>query len=381
MTITNSSSSPSPTEHDPLLQRNVVQVRKHAVNCQKFHHFVAVLAATIGILALLALGNLSSRNGYQSAPPTSPLFAAKLPIPVQPPTLLAVGDWGRDGIEPQRKVASSMAIAASHDDVTVLSTGDNFYDYGVKTPHDISWNSSYEGVYSAQPQLANAPFLPVLGNHDHLGDALAQVEYTKHSKNWHLPARFNAELIAQRVLLVRIDTTPFLTDKSGRAARRRGFRPDPQVSWFKQVMAEADRLQMYVIVMGHHNMYSASSCGNKKTKHIRKHIEATLVKHRKRLLAYVCGHEHALEHVKAKGIDHFISGGGSLLDKLCLPKPGEKVKHAKRIGFRRGNDAPFVKAANGFFKFRFDVKSARFEAQAIDQNNRVLYTFEKTVPS
>ena len=91
-------------------------------------------------------------------------------------------------------------------------------------------------------------------------------------------------------------------------------------------------------------------------------------------------HEDSLENVNEKGIDHFISSGGSLLDKLCLSKPGEKVKQAKRIGFRHGNDAPIVQAAYGFFKFLFDVKSARFEAQAIGQNNRVLYTFAKTVP-
>ena len=61
-------------------------------------------------------------------------------------------DWNRSGIKPQRTVASALAIAVSQDDVTVLSTGDNFYDYGVEIPHDVSWNSSYEGVYYAQPR-------------------------------------------------------------------------------------------------------------------------------------------------------------------------------------------------------------------------------------
>ncbi len=366
----------TPTERDPLLERDL---QKHARKYNKYH--VALTAAVVAGLVVFGLFSAMVPLNNHPAPSLSPLFSARMPIPVQPPTLLAVGDWGRGGIAPQLKVAASMAQTATNDDVTVLSTGDNFYDNGVKTPHDTRWNSSYEAVYSAQPQLAHAPFLPVLGNHDHLGDALAQVAYTKYSRNWHLPARFNAELIAERVLLVRIDTTPFLTDKSGRAARRRGFRPDPQIAWFKQVMAEADRLGIYVIVMGHHNMYSGSSCGNKKTKYIRNKIEATLVKHRKRLLAYVCGHEHALEHVRAKGIDHFISGGGSLLDELCLPKHGKKPKDAEKLGFRHGKNAPFVRAANGFFRFRFDVERARFEAEAIDENNRILYKFAKDVPS
>ena len=47
-------------------------------------------------------------------------------------SFVAVGDWGRDGTPEQRRVAGALATwASAHAARFVISTGDNFYNYGV----------------------------------------------------------------------------------------------------------------------------------------------------------------------------------------------------------------------------------------------------------
>lgn len=302
---------------------------------------------------------------------------------------LCVGDWGREGILPQKLVAESLARTALATS-TIISTGDNFYNHGVKTVSDKRWSKSYEDVYGAQPELRGLDFLPVLGNHDHLGDPLAQVLYTRVSETWKLPARYSAKIMRHGnngIVLVRLDTTPYASGKSGRRARRSGFVPDPQTLWFEQVMALAEEHSMYALVVGHHNMYSGSTCGHKGTHHLRNALEHILVRYRKNILAYLCGHEHALMHMRKHGIDHIVSGGGSLLDPICRPNMTmydnnahdyrKKMKH--RGVLNMGNGAKFVKSTNGFFKVEFDSAEDKlqFRATAINEKQEILYSFEK----
>jgi len=310
---------------------------------------------------------------------------------------LCVGDWGRGGILPQRLVAHSLARTAagkfkskfkskSTTTTTVISTGDNFYNHGVKTTTDKRWSKSYEDVYESHPELRGMDFLPVLGNHDHLGDPLAQVAYTDKSTTWNLPSRYSAQMIGD-ILLVRLDTTPYAEDKSGRRARRAGFIPDPQTVWFKRVMNLAEYHRTYVLVVGHHNMYTGSTCGHKGTHHLRNSLEHILVRYRSNLLAYVCGHEHALMHLNKHGIDHIVSGGGSLLDAICTPSE-EKMdlvhgdhKYKKTMSHRGvlngGNGAKFVNSTNGFFKINFNSHKRVFKAVAINEHHETVYSFEK----
>lgn len=188
----------------------------------------------------------------------------------------------------------------------------------------------------------------------------------------------------RRILLVRLDTTPYAADKSGRKARRAGFVPDPQTLWLQHTLKLAADNGMYVLVIGHHNMYSGSTCGHSGTHHLRGALEDILVRYKRNILAYVCGHEHALMHLRKKGVDHIVSGGGSLLDPICAPKMHNVGhKYAKKMKHRgvlhKGNGAKFVKSANGFFKVEFDAEKLVFRASAINEQQEVLYSFEKSI--
>ncbi|HTF80063.1 MAG TPA: metallophosphoesterase, partial [Cytophagales bacterium] len=97
-----------------------------------------------------------------------------------------IGDWGRNGEENQTEVAKSMKWCAERIDPRfIISTGDNFYTYGVASIDDPQWMSSYENIYKGN--ALHIEWYPVLGNHDYLGNTQAQIDYTKKSRRWVMP--------------------------------------------------------------------------------------------------------------------------------------------------------------------------------------------------
>ncbi len=156
-------------------------------------------------------------GGSRPSTPRRPLFST-------PAAILAVGDWGRDGHAGQKSVAAVLArVASAERNVRIVSTGDNFYDNGVKSVADVQFNSSYEDIYNIYESLSSTPFWPVLGNHDHIGNALAQIAYSTRSPQWDMPARFYARSLHPSLLLVFLDTTPYLYSKEGAMARKKRF--------------------------------------------------------------------------------------------------------------------------------------------------------------
>ena len=58
---------------------------------------------------------------------------------------------------------------------------DNFYDLGVDSEHSHRWNGTVENIYgkfSGRTNIQDLDFYQVLGNHDHHGNATAQVTYS-----------------------------------------------------------------------------------------------------------------------------------------------------------------------------------------------------------
>ncbi|CAN1839248.1 Purple acid phosphatase 17 [Linum perenne] len=83
-------------------------------------------------------------------------------------SLLVIGDWGRRGLYNQSQVASQMGRIGEELDIDfVISTGDNFYDDGLKGLHDPAFEDSFSRVYAANS--LQKPWYTVLGNHDYRG--------------------------------------------------------------------------------------------------------------------------------------------------------------------------------------------------------------------
>ncbi|MEO8056103.1 MAG: tartrate-resistant acid phosphatase type 5 family protein [Acidobacteriota bacterium] len=243
---------------------------------------------------------------------TTPTAAAALP---QPPAgsleFLVLGDWGRGGNGVQRQVAGAMAAwARAHPVRFVVSTGDNFYQDGISSVTDRAWKTSFEDVYSAASLLA-VPWIVALGNHDYRGNVDAQIEYSKSSSRWRMPARsFTVQETAgdgTRVQFFVMDTTPFLAAYRSFPSRTKvaGQNAAAQLEWLASGLAASTA--DWKIVVGHHPIHSCGPHGD----------SAELVRDVLPILArfhvavYLNGHEHGLEHLESGGIHFLTSGGGS----------------------------------------------------------------------
>jgi hypothetical protein len=129
-----------------------------------------------------------------------------------------------------------------------LILGDNFFPVGVKKVTDLQWRLKFEYLYDF-PRLRGMPFFAVMGNHDHLGNAQAQVDYTTatnlphHTGRWQMPGKWFTKDFGQadgRVLLraVFLDTIPMLEQ------------PDEQLAFAKQAFA-APGDPTWRVIVGH----------------------------------------------------------------------------------------------------------------------------------
>jgi DNA repair exonuclease SbcCD nuclease subunit len=223
-------------------------------------------------------------------------------------SFLVLGDWGRRGTAAQRAVAAGMARASRRYDTSfIVSTGDNFYDHGVESVRDPHWVESFEAVYDA-PTLY-CPWYVALGNHDHEGSTRAQCQFSQYDARWHLPDRFYA--INKRVCsdvhaqLIFLDTTPF-SETAEEGARGTAYDPALQAYWLRHMLAPSR--SRWRIVVGHHPVRSSSTFHGD-TPGLRASIAPILQQFG--VQAYLCGHEHDLQHLTEAGVHYVVSGAGS----------------------------------------------------------------------
>jgi tartrate-resistant acid phosphatase type 5 len=126
-----------------------------------------------------------------------PLMAApRKPIDGDTLRFITFGDWG-SGNSLQKGVARAMsehcraARSANKRVDFAISTGDNFYNDGVKNPADAQWETKFEAMYPAATMPF--PFYAVLGNHDWRLDPKAQLLYgQKPNTRWNMDGFYYA---------------------------------------------------------------------------------------------------------------------------------------------------------------------------------------------
>ena len=219
---------------------------------------------------------------------------------------LVLGDWGQRGSIVQRAVAAQMGRTAEQIGAGfIVTVGDNFYGAGVTSTSDSHWQESFESVYVA-PSL-QVPWYPVLGNHDYQGsaDPDAQVGYSALSARWRMPARHYVQRIAlpggRWLDLFAFDTTLHLSPRPGEAALR-----DAQITWFEPALNASDA--DWKLVVGHHAILSNGGLHGSNAALIgwlKPKLEAAGVQ------AYICGHDHDLQHIVDGPLHHIVSGGGA----------------------------------------------------------------------
>ncbi|KAI6225391.1 Tartrate-resistant acid phosphatase type 5 [Aphelenchoides fujianensis] len=211
--------------------------------------------------------------------------------------------------EVQERLAKSM-LAGRQRPEFIIDTGDNVYFNGVDNVFDSRFETVFEEVYSHDNLLV--PFFMIAGNHDHLGNISAQIEYTKYSSRWTFPKlyyklSYSFARGTRTVDIVFIDTIVLCgnsIDVGGRsvfswllARRRVPNRPDPQWAdeaerqwkWVEQQLS--DSTADYLFVVGHYPIYSISSHGNVQC--LIDRLDPLL--RRFQVSAYISGHDHNIQ--------------------------------------------------------------------------------------
>lgn len=186
----------------------------------------------------------------------------------------------------------------------VITVGDNFYDLG-RYSQEEHWADSYRGVYDLSKLHT---WYPSLGNHDHDGGRIEDQIGVLHDGHWQMEDRRYVKSLTtahgQTVRLIITDTSR-LADPQDYPAPA-DFVED-EWTWIENALkVPAD----WKLVFGHHPVYSSGSFLRKRDyPEFRVQLETLLRTYGAQ--AYICGHDHHLEHIKVCEVHYVISGGGS----------------------------------------------------------------------
>lgn len=313
------------------------------------------------IAPLLSLLLVSAAIAGPMTAPTSPVTPVKDAL-----HFLVIGDWGRNGQEGQAETSGRLAAAARKLDAEfVISTGDNFYPAGVASVSDPHWQSSFEQVYT--DHALQVEWNAVLGNHDYRGNPQAEVDYTKLSRRWQMPARWYTKTVEAgedsgvQAQFFYIDTTaligeyrlqPWKYDLSGQDA-------DAQLRWLEAELKKSTARWKFVV--GHHPIYTVGKRKKAAGGGIEKDLEQRLLPllEQHRVQAYLAGHEHDLQVIRRPGgtVTHLVSGAGSETRPLGVPDPKDG-----RL---------FAAATAGFMALALTPEALQVEV--VDAENHVAY--------
>jgi tartrate-resistant acid phosphatase type 5 len=282
------------------------------------------------------------------------------PLDTQRPLIFyVIGDWGKMGNTNQKGVASQMNEYAKNENPQfIITTGDNFYEVGVKDVNDSHWQESFEKVYNGD-LLIQKPWYVSLGNHDYYGNADAEIEYGKINKRWVLPSRYWSRIETaddgSRIRFIFIDTSPFeksyyqAAEIKDKVATQDTLR---QKKWIDSLTSLND--VDWKIVVGHHHIYTGGLRKNDPNS-VRASLEPVFAKNK--VDAYFGGHEHDLQHLKGadKPTHYFLSGAGSDI------RPTGTI-----------NETLFAQSIQGFMSA--SVKKKSLEVKVLDYKGNVIHT-------
>ncbi|RMG16743.1 MAG: hypothetical protein D6731_05450 [Planctomycetota bacterium] len=308
------------------------------------------LRVLLALLLLCALGTARAQEPESDRSSRGPLPTAVPPLPRGERALrfIVLGDYGT-GLPGQRRVAARMAERARAGLDFIVTTGDNFYPFGVRSADDPLWERVWRRVYAA-PALA-VPWYPSLGNHDHVLGFRAQLAYSRKDPRWRLPARYHRWALplggGRSVEFFVLDTTLL----------RRGLDPD-QLAWLERVLAASKAT--WKIAIGHHPLYSYSKRPHDAS--LIRLVEPLFV--RNRVDVYFAGHDHVLELLKARrGVHYVVSGAGGGPDNA--------------YGVRWTDDCHYAVSGGGFVLARLSASMLVLEFVRMDGRTEYAHVIPK----
>jgi len=309
---------------------------------------------------------------------------------------LAIGDWGGREWWPyttlaQVRTASGMArVATAQNSSFVLALGDNFYSHGQATPKRFA--ATYEKAY--HQKSLQIPWYVVAGNHDHLGNVTAQLDYHSMDGRWNFPSlfytvkkKFVTTIVGpdgqknkktMEAEFVMIDTVVLaginaLSDSSHPsyfdplAGPRSADESTKYLRWIDQRLAKSTA--DYLFVAGHYPVYSACSHGN--TEYLIDHLEPLMKKHG--VTAYLSGHEHCALHIERETVDFILTGTG---DECCYEGSNvDGLPDDADLRYLLSQEQNQHGAVGGFTSFASATDGqARLDVAYHDQGGKELYS-------
>ena len=267
---------------------------------------------------------------------------------------LAIGDFGTGGKD-QATVAKAMKDFVAKNELkpeALFLIGDNFYGPAVPKPkaakgkkvpelsaapftiENKRWKREIEDMYPAD--VFPGPMYAVLGNHDYhdnQGGEQTQLAYAKKpGVRWKMPAKWYRQDFGGLMTLICLDSN--LREVSGKDSKTNKYtrsslkleEEKAQLEWFKAELAKPRA--PFTLVMAHHPLYSNGDHGD--TEPVIAAWESLLQEYK--VHAYLCGHDHDLQHLEMEGkfTSHILSGGGGAKTRL-LEHPERKMPYGKDV--------------------------------------------------
>jgi hypothetical protein len=304
----------------------------------------------VGRLAVATLLLLPAAcGGRDGLGPYRPPAVRRPPPPITDEVRLAVmGDWG-SGTAAQAAVLRAMdryapEVGGFHGG---LLLGDNFYPEGVDGPEDPAFVRLFERPFDTE-WLGLLPWYPVLGNHDVIRSADAQVAYTARSRGrWQMPARhyrLDFRNAGDETLL-----TVLALDTNREYGQWRA-----QLAWLEEALDDLRAVPWPVVAMGHHPVRSYSTAFGRVEEQMDL-LVGPLLRMRPAVDLYLAGHSHCMELIVVEGPALAVVGSG-----------GKDL-----YGVEAGPGTLFHASAHGFAVLR--ASPGRLEIAFVDTDGAVLH--------
>lgn len=312
-------------------------------------------------------------------------------------SFLVMGDWGGQETAPfttpgEISTAGGMESIAANGIAGVtavppkfaLALGDNFYSHGLQGDcHSPRFVNTFENVFVGEHLKSPFTFHVLAGNHDHLGNVTAQIEYSKLSERWSFPTEYytitETGADGSTVQIVMIDTvilsggSEVLDSKGEIVHELHGnelpgaadkAKADAQLAWLESTITSSTA--DYLIVAGHYPIYSI--CEHGPTSEMIANVLPLLEKGK--VTAYLAGHDHCMEYLNAgTQLDHHGIGSAHSNDP--------STAHAKAVP---ANSLKWhVEGHSGGFA-SFDISKSGLTVRHHAGNGTVVFTAPTHAP-
>ena len=269
---------------------------------------------------------------------------------------VVLGDFGGIPVRPYSRWSQRLVSKKISEIPNVnffVTTGDNFYFRGVNHVDDFRFFATYERIYS-YPSLQKKWYV-VAGNHDYYGNVSAQILYTQKSNRWTFPHFYHTKVFSipesnKTLQIILIDTMSLCFTRIPK--RKNAPSAETQMEWIKNTLNESK--SDYLIVVGHHPMFSAGRHGNNKC--LQGKLQ-NLFKHHK-VNAYISGHDHNLQHIvpENSSLEHFVCGSSNFFHDWQINRPFLEPNSLKTF---IGNYPGFLLATAKDDRLKFELRTIK----------------------